>query len=93
MANSSVIFAPLKLPNSLRSVSTGLFLAMDSKGRLYGEADRNDEGTVFAEHTEVRFLLKTIGLKPINLKQRDERAAKLSLGLTHLASIFSILSA
>ena len=45
-----------------------MFLAMDSKGRLYGEADRNDEGTVFAEHTEVRFLLKTIGLKPINLK-------------------------
>ena len=36
-----------------RSVSTGLFLAMDSKGKLYGEPDRNDEGTIFAEHTEV----------------------------------------
>ncbi len=37
----------------IRSVSTGLFLAIDSKGRLYGEPDRNDEGTVFAEHTDV----------------------------------------
>lgn len=26
---------------------------MDEKGRLYGESDRNNDGTVFAEHAEV----------------------------------------
>lgn len=37
----------------LRSVSTGFFLAMDVKGKLYGEPDRNNVETVFAEHAEV----------------------------------------
>jgi len=31
---------------------------MDEKGKLYGEPDRNNEGTVFAEHAEVSFLLQ-----------------------------------
>lgn len=42
----------------LRSISSGFFLAMDEKGKLYGEPDRNNEGTVFAEHAEVSFLLQ-----------------------------------
>ena len=37
----------------IRGVEANLYLAMDTKGRLYGESDRSEGGTVFAEHSEV----------------------------------------
>ena len=48
-------FIPTEPPGAfrIRGIEADLYLAMDSKGRLYGEADRTDGATIFAEHAEV----------------------------------------
>ena len=35
----------------MRAVEVDLYLAMDKKGRLYGEKERNDPCNLFMEHT------------------------------------------
>ena len=37
----------------LRGVATNLYLAMNDKGRLYGEPDYQDEATMFVQHAHV----------------------------------------
>ena len=38
----------------IRGIEANLYLAMDTAGKLYGESDRTDGSTVFAEHAHVR---------------------------------------
>ena len=48
-------FIPTEPPGAfrIRGIVADLYLAMDSKGRLYGESDRTDGATIFAEHSQV----------------------------------------
>ena len=36
----------------IRGIQANLYLAMDAKGKLYGESDRTEGSTIFAEHTQ-----------------------------------------
>lgn len=48
-------FTPTEPPGAYRikGIASNLYLSMDSKGKLYGEADRSNGATVFAEHSQV----------------------------------------
>ena len=49
-------FSPSSPPGAfrMRGVESDLFLAMDEKGRLYGEGDRLNNNVLFTEHAQVR---------------------------------------
>lgn len=51
--NAILEFIPTKPPGAfrIRGVEANLYLAMDSKGKLYGESDRTNGATLFAEHS------------------------------------------
>ena len=53
--NALLDFIPSNPPGAfrLKGVATNLYLAMDKKGMLYGEADYEDDNTLFAEHAHV----------------------------------------
>ena len=54
--NSTILeFTPTEPPGAYRikGIASNLYLSMDSKGKLYGEADRSNGATVFAEHSQV----------------------------------------
>ena len=53
--NAILEFIPTEPPGAyrIRGVEANLFLAMDPKGRLYGESDRSEGSTIFAEHNQV----------------------------------------
>ena len=38
----------------MRGVESDLYLAMDDRGRLYGEGDRLNSNVLFTEHAQVR---------------------------------------
>jgi hypothetical protein len=38
----------------IRGIESDLYLAMDEKGRLYGEKDRMSENALFTEHAQVK---------------------------------------
>ena len=54
--NALLEFIPSNPPGAfrLRGVASNLYLAMDKKGKLYGESDYEDDNTLFAEHAHVR---------------------------------------
>jgi hypothetical protein len=56
-ANKSAIleFIQTEPPGAyrIRGIESNLFLAMNSKGHLFGEPDRTDGATLFAEHSLV----------------------------------------
>ena len=53
--NTILEFTPTEPPGAYRikGIASNLYLSMDSKGKLYGEADRSNGATVFAEHSQV----------------------------------------
>ena len=53
-------FIPTEPPGAfrIRGIVADLYLAMDSKGRLYGESDRTDGATIFAEHSQVVIIVR-----------------------------------
>ena len=53
-------FTPSSPPGAfrMRGVESDLYLAMDEKGRLYGEADRLSSNVLFTEHAQVRWCKK-----------------------------------
>lgn len=57
--NAILEFIPTEPPQAfrIRGIESNLYLAMDVKGRLYGESDRSEGGTVFAEHSAVHVRL------------------------------------
>ena len=54
--NAILEFTPTEPPGAyrIRGVSANLYLSMDNKGKLYGESDRSNGATVFAEHSLVK---------------------------------------
>ena len=54
--NAILEFTPTDPPGAfrIRGIASNLYLSMDNKGRLYGESDRANGATVFAEHSQVR---------------------------------------
>ena len=53
--NAILEFTPTEPPGAfrIRGIASNLYLSMDNKGRLYGESDRANGATVFAEHSQV----------------------------------------
>ena len=52
--NAVLEFIPTEPPGAyrIRGIQANLYLAMDEKGKLYGESDRTEGSTIFAEHTQ-----------------------------------------
>ena len=52
--NAVLEFIPTEPPGAyrIRGIQANLYLAMDAKGKLYGESDRTEGSTIFAEHTQ-----------------------------------------
>ena len=52
--NAVLEFIPTEPPGAyrIRGIQVNLYLAMDEKGKLYGESDRTEGSTIFAEHTQ-----------------------------------------
>jgi len=52
--NAVLEFIPTEPPGAyrIRGIQANLFLAMDAKGKLYGESDRTEGSTIFAQHTQ-----------------------------------------
>ena len=52
--NAVLEFIPTEPPGAyrIRGIQANLYLAMDGKGKLYGESDRTEGSTIFAEHTQ-----------------------------------------
>jgi hypothetical protein len=52
--NAVLEFIPTEPPGAyrIRGIQANLYLAMDAKGKLYGESDRTEGSTIFAEHIQ-----------------------------------------
>ena len=57
--NAVMEFTPSNPPGAfrIRGVESGLYLAMDSKGRLYGQKDALNEDALFTEHSQGEFFV------------------------------------
>ena len=76
--NAILEFIPTEPPGAyrIRGIEANLHLAMDDRGRLYGEPDRTVGSTVFAEHAHVRTIIADM---PSGLYAGSQSSSKIFL--------------